>query len=78
MIKLPLSSVHIVILHQDYGMSIGYSRDDLNFEKNNAVTKKILEIASLAKNNNTQLVVGGAISLESINILKSIQNIYPA
>ena len=60
----------------DYGMSIGYKREDLNFEKNNAVTKKILEIASLAKNNNTQLVVGGAISLESINILKSIQNIY--
>lgn len=60
----------------DYGMSIGYKREDLNFEKNNVVTKKILEIASLAKNNNTQLVVGGGISLESINILKSIQNIY--
>ena len=29
----------------DYGMSIGHERDHLNFEKNNIVTEKILEIA---------------------------------
>jgi hypothetical protein len=60
----------------DYGMSIGYSRQHLNFEKNNLVTKKILEVAKLAKQNKMQLVVGGGVSLEAINILKSVQNIY--
>lgn len=59
----------------DYTMSIGGDRNQINNEEDNTTTNKILEIAKLAKNN-TQLVVGGAISLESIAILKSIKKIH--
>lgn len=61
----------------DYSMSIGYSRDQINYEdKNNLVTRDVLKVSKIAKENKLDLVVGGGISLESINILKEINNMH--
>lgn len=60
----------------DYSMSIGYSREDINIEDNNLVTNDILKVSDLAKKNNMNLVVGGGISLDALNILKKIDKNY--
>ena len=57
----------------DFSESIGVGRDGIHSEK---VTSKVLEIASICKNNNLDLVVGGAVSSDSIEVLKQINEIY--
>ena len=51
-------------------MSNGLSREDINSLN---VTKYVIDVANACKNNNLELVVGGGISLDSINVLKEIK-----
>lgn len=60
----------IVFGRVDFSMSHGLSREDINSLD---VTKYVIEVAKACKNNNLELVVGGGISLESINTLKEIK-----
>jgi len=63
----------IVFGRVDFSLSNGLSRDDINSLD---VTKCVVEVAKVCRNNNLELVVGGGISLESINVLKEIKKTY--
>jgi hypothetical protein len=57
----------------DFSESLGVGRDGIHSED---VTSKVLEIASICKKNNLDLVVGGAVSSDSIEVLKRISEVY--
>jgi hypothetical protein len=57
----------------DFSESLGVGRDGIHSED---VTSKVLEIASICKKNNLDLVVGGAVSSDSIEVLKRINEVY--
>ena len=57
----------------DYSLSSGVKRELIN--ENKSVINAILEVSKKAKKNNLDLVVGGAISVDAIEILKSINEI---
>ena len=57
----------------DFSESLGVGREGIHSEK---VTSKVLEIATICKNNNLDLVVGGAVSSDSIEVLKQINEVY--
>jgi hypothetical protein len=63
----------IVFGRVDFSLSNGLSRDDINSLD---VTKCVVEVAKVCKNNNLELVVGGGISIDSINVLKEIKKIH--
>ncbi len=56
----------------DFTMSCGLNRDDINDDKN--ITNSVIKTAAKAKSSNLDFVVGGAISVDAINILKEIKN----
>lgn len=56
----------------DYTLSCGMSRDDINH--NERITDDIIDIAKNAKENNLNLVVGGGVSVDAIEIMKKIRN----
>jgi hypothetical protein len=55
----------------DYTLSSGLDREDINREEK--VTKKIIEISKKALDNKLNLVVGGGISVDALEILKNIK-----
>ena len=55
----------------DYTLSSGLDREDINREEK--VTKKIIEISKKALDNKLNLVVGGGISVDALEILRSIK-----
>ena len=56
----------------DYTMSCGLNRDDINDSE--LVTNAVIDVAKEAKNNNLSLVVGGAVSVDALKILKRVKN----
>ena len=63
----------IVFGRVDFAGSLGESRDIVDSEKLN---KYIYEVAKKCKSNNLDLVVGGAVSIKSIQPLKHVNNIF--
>ena len=57
----------------DYSLSSGIKRKLIN--KNESVMNSILKVSEKAKDSNLDLVVGGAISVDAIEILKRINQI---
>ncbi len=57
----------------DYTLSQGLNREDIN--NSDQITNSILDVAKKAKENNLNLVVGGAISVDALSILKKIEKI---
>lgn len=57
----------------DFSESLGVGRDGIHSDE---VTDKVLEVASLCKDNNLDLVVGGAVSSDSIQVLKKINEVH--
>ena len=57
----------------DYSLSSGIKRELIN--KNESVMNSILKVSEKAKDSNLDLVVGGAISVDAIEILKRINQI---
>ena len=58
----------------DYTMSQGMDRDDINSSEK--ITNSVIEVAKHAKQNNLNLVVGGAVSIDPVNILKDVKKIH--
>lgn len=57
----------------DFSESLGVGREGIH---TNEVTEKVLEVAQLCKQNNLELVVGGAVSSDSIEVLKQIKEVH--
>ena len=57
----------------DFSESLGVGRGGIHSDE---VTDKVLEVASLCKDNNLDLVVGGAVSSDSIQVLKKINEVH--
>ncbi len=57
----------------DFSESLGVGREGIH---TNEVTEKVLDVAELCKKNNLELVVGGAVSSDSIDVLKQIKEVY--
>ncbi|MDB4536946.1 aldolase/citrate lyase family protein, partial [Oceanospirillaceae bacterium] len=55
----------------DYTGSLDMSRDAIN---DDIVTSDVCEVASLSKNNNLEMVVGGGVSMESLSALRQIRD----
>ena len=58
----------------DYTMSLGRNRDDINSSEK--ITNSVIEVAKHAKKNDLNLVVGGAVSIDAVNILKKVKKIH--
>lgn len=63
----------IVFGRVDFSGSIENSREIVDSQK---ITKYILDVASKCKDKNLDLVIGGAVSSESIDCLKSVNNVH--
>ncbi len=70
--KNPISG--FVFGRVDYTLSCGLSRDQIN--RSSKVTNSVLNISKKAKKNNLDLVVGGAVSVDALNVLKKINKIH--
>lgn len=57
----------------DYTLSCGLKRDDIN--DSDIITNAVVDVSKKAKENDLELVVGGAISLDALGILKKIKEI---
>jgi hypothetical protein len=55
----------------DYTMSQGLNRDDINTSE--LITRAVVNVAKEAKKNVLNLVVGGAVSIDALDILKQIK-----
>jgi|TARA_B110001452_G_scaffold16022_1_gene13143 hypothetical protein len=58
----------------DYTMSQGLNRDDINTSK--VITDAVVNVAKEAKKNDLNLVVGGAVSIDALDILKQVKNVH--
>ena len=58
----------------DYTMSCGLNRDDIN--TSDQITNSVISVSKEKKKNNLDLVVGGAVSIDAVEILKKIQKIH--
>ena len=63
----------VVFGRVDFSESLGVGRDGIHSKE---VTDKVCEIAKLCKDSQLDLVVGGAVSNASIEVLKIIKNIH--
>lgn len=63
----------IVFGRVDFSESLGIGREGIHSDQ---VTENVIEIASMCKENNLDLVVGGAVSADSIDVLKKISSVY--
>ena len=57
----------------DFSASLGIGREGIHTSE---VTDKVLDVAESCKENNLELVVGGAVSSDSIDTLKRIKEVY--
>lgn len=57
----------------DFSESLGVGREGIHSEE---VTEKVIKTGELCKKNNLDLVVGGAVSSDSIPVLKQINDVY--
>ena len=57
----------------DFSESLGVGRDGIHGEE---VTQKVLDIANICRENDLDLVVGGAVSSDSIPVLKQISEVH--
>ena len=57
----------------DFSESLGVGREGIHSDE---VTDKVIDVASLCKDNNLDLVVGGAVSSDSIAVLKKINDVH--
>jgi hypothetical protein len=55
----------------DYTMSHGMDRDDINSSEK--ITNSVIEVAKHANKNDLKLVVGGAVSIDALGILREIK-----
>jgi len=61
----------VVFGRVDFSMShSGWSRDDINLPK---VTECVIKVAEMAKEHNQDIVVGGGVSSDSVQVLKEIR-----
>ena len=58
----------------DYTMSHGMNRDDINSSEK--ITNSVIEVAKHAKKNDLNLVVGGAVSIDAVSILKEVKKVH--
>ncbi|WP_415289750.1 aldolase/citrate lyase family protein [Candidatus Pelagibacter sp. Uisw_136] len=58
----------------DYTMSQGMNRDDINSSEK--ITNSVIEVAKHAKKNDLNLVVGGAVSIDAVSILKEVKKVH--
>jgi hypothetical protein len=58
----------------DYTMSQGLNRDDINTSE--VITNAVVNVAKEAKKNDLNLVVGGAVSIDALDILKQVKNVH--
>lgn len=63
----------IVFGRVDFAGSLGLGRDDINSEK---ITEYVLNVAHLAKDKGLDLVVGGAVSIDSLSVIKRIREVH--
>ena len=59
----------VVLGRHDFVLSMGWSAEKINAQE---TTNYVLEIAKLCKENNKELVVGGGMSVESLDAIKQI------
>ena len=55
-------------------MSQGLNRDDINTSE--VITNAVVDVAKEAKKNELNLVVGGAVSIDALNILKKVKKVH--
>lgn len=65
----PKGSNGVVFGRVDFVGSMGRSRDDIN---DSDITERIIEVGSLLKGRNLDLVVGGGVSIDALDPLKEI------
>ncbi len=57
----------------DFAGSLGLSRSEINAP---TVTEKVMEVASAAKNAGLDLVMGGAISSDTISVIQQVHEVH--
>jgi HpcH/HpaI aldolase/citrate lyase family len=63
----------VVFGRVDFVGSLGWKREVINFQQ---TTDYILEVAKLCQKYNKQLVMGGGVSIESIDAIRQVESIY--
>ncbi len=63
----------VVFGRVDFVGSLGWHRDTINSEK---TTTYILEVAKICKRKSMQLVMGGGVSIESINAIRAVHGVH--
>jgi hypothetical protein len=62
----------VVFGRVDFVGSMGWPRDTINLQQ---TTDYVLEVAKLCKLSNKQLVMGGGVSIESLEVIKQVHKI---
>ena len=62
----------VVLGRHDFVLSMGWKADTINSQ---ATTDYVLEVARLCRDNDKELVVGGGMSVESLDAIKQIHDI---
>jgi len=62
----------VVFGRVDFVGSLGWSRETINLQQ---TTDYVLEVAKLCKDSNKQLVMGGGVSIESLDAIKQVHSV---